>query len=166
MMPAYRTPVPASAAWLTAAGAIPFVAGAATAWLAGPLPSELAVRALIAYGAVILSFIGGIHWGFVTSASGPLKRRWGLLTAATLPALLAWVALLLAPERGIAAVAAGLTAVLLLDRWAWARNLAPGWWMRLRIPITAVAVGCLVAAAASPPVAVPRIIPAAAVIEV
>ncbi|TVR97208.1 MAG: DUF3429 domain-containing protein [Rhodospirillales bacterium] len=158
--------VPSAAAWLTAAGALPFLAGAALAWLAGPLPGELAVRAMIAYGAVILSFIGGIHWGFVTSAPGPLKGRWGLLSAATLPALLAWGALLLAPERGIAAVAAGLTAVLLLDRWAWVRGLAPRWWMRLRIPVTAVVVGALVAAAASPTVSTPRFTPAAALIEV
>ena len=50
------------------AGLIPFAAGAALALLSDDAAAARA--ALLAYGAVILSFLGAVHWGLAL-ASGP-----------------------------------------------------------------------------------------------
>ena len=55
--------VPPAAKWLGAAGLLPFLAGAVAS-----LPVAGALRPfgeplLLAYGAIILSFMGGVHWG-------------------------------------------------------------------------------------------------------
>ena len=47
---------------LGVAGLLPFIAGAAAVWLVGP-QDRLPAAALLAYAALIASFLGGIHWG-------------------------------------------------------------------------------------------------------
>ena len=55
---------PGALAWgLGLAGLIPFVLTAAVQWLPQPGWRMLAAMALLGYGAVIVSFLGGIHWG-------------------------------------------------------------------------------------------------------
>ena len=57
-----QTHVPSAAKWLGALGAIPFVSLAvADYFLEGPFQEQVSF-ALAAYGAVILSFLGGIHF--------------------------------------------------------------------------------------------------------
>lgn len=88
---------------LSVAGLIPFlVAGIIV--LLDPVDTPIAVQVLISYGAVILSFIGAVHWGFaLRDTAHPLpgamtpqmlgyERQ--LLTFGVLPALLGWLALL------------------------------------------------------------------------
>ena len=56
--------------------------------------------ALFAYGAVILSFIGALHWGFAMVLPGlDASRRVRTLIWSVVPALIAWPALLLAPAE-------------------------------------------------------------------
>jgi hypothetical protein len=58
------------AAWaLGLAGLIPFVALALLVAL-NPRIKEEAASALLAYGAIILSFLGGIRWGFTVLEEG------------------------------------------------------------------------------------------------
>ena len=130
---------PKLAAILGIAGLLPFVACA----LLGvgstePLASE-AVTGLLAYGAVILAFLGGVHWGFVLSErtdllSPPLQRQ--RLVAGVLPALLGWAALLLnmavASWLGLAVLIVGFAAFTVLEqRWRQA-ELVPVGYMMLR----------------------------------
>ena len=50
--------------------------------------------ALVAYGAVILAFLGGVHWGFaLPEPSGRGERA--RLVLGVVPSLVGWVALLL-----------------------------------------------------------------------
>jgi hypothetical protein len=56
---------PGNAAWaLGIAGLLPFVASAAGLWLLAPDWASFAALALLTYAAVIVSFLGGIHWGY------------------------------------------------------------------------------------------------------
>jgi hypothetical protein len=93
----------AIAVGLSVAGLVPFlVAGVIV--LLDPIDTPIAVQVLISYGAVILSFVGAVHWGFALRDSAhPLpgmatpqmlgyERQ--LLTFGVLPALLGWLALL------------------------------------------------------------------------
>jgi hypothetical protein len=89
---------------LSVAGLIPFLA-AGVLVLLDPVEAPIAVQVLISYGAVILSFVGAVHWGFaLRDTAHPLPgevmtaQRLGwerqLLTFGVLPALLGWLALL------------------------------------------------------------------------
>jgi hypothetical protein len=92
------------AVFLSLAGAIPFLVVGAVI-LFDPLASQTAIEVLISYGAVILSFIGAVHWGFALRdvahpVSGELlapvtlgaERQ--LLGFGVVPALIGWIALL------------------------------------------------------------------------
>ena len=68
--------VPPAAAVLGLAGVLPFVAAAVGSLQPGPL-GAFALTALIAYGAVILSFLGGIHWGMAIHRANPSYSHLG-----------------------------------------------------------------------------------------
>ncbi|MEC8793030.1 MAG: DUF3429 domain-containing protein, partial [Pseudomonadota bacterium] len=63
-----RPPIPV--AGLGAGGFLPFAAGAAALWWAPGTWQALAVASQLSYGAVILSFLGGILWGLAISPTG------------------------------------------------------------------------------------------------
>ena len=68
---ATRSIVPPAAKWFGALGALPFVALAAAVTIPDSPYREPASFALAAYGAVILSFLGGVHWGLTIAGFGP-----------------------------------------------------------------------------------------------
>lgn len=91
-----------------------------------------------AYAALILSFLGGIWWGFA------MRRRAGqrgLVVLAVIPSL---VPVALAPvivaagwRWGLVGLAAALMLTLLVDRRLAERGDAPLGWMGLRVPLSA-----------------------------
>ena len=137
--------VPFSAAWLGGLGAIPFVCLASALPFVVGEPRVMATHALIAYGATILSFLGGIHWGLsigTVSTGGPggLPAR---LIASVIPALIGWIALLLREPTGLLVLAAAFAAMLWFDLRATRRGEAPPWYPKLRIPLTLIVVASL-----------------------
>jgi hypothetical protein len=99
--------------------------------------------ALLAYGAVILSFLGGIPWGLVMRAALPASGRllWGVT-----PSLLAWLALLLPPAPGLWLLAVALLLCFVVDR-ALYRAAGLERWLPLRLQLSAGAVSACVAGA-------------------
>ncbi len=149
--------IPRPALWLGLAGLLPFVFGAAMdllvtsgrsgggfPWVGPADGHEIAVS----YGIVILAFMSGVLWGFATHA--PAHRAGLFYTLSVLPAL--WVFFTVSTHvfrtggLGTSPVnlMAGYLGLLALD-WYFSRaGLTPGWWMRLRILLTAVVVLCLI----------------------
>ena len=142
--PAQR--VPAAAAVLGAAGLLPFLAGAAGAWLLHEPRLGAVLELLAAYAAVILSFMGAIHWGLAMRGAPRAGRA---MTLSVLPALLAWFALSIPPPGGLVVMAAGFAGVYWMDARAIAAGVAPAWYRRLRIPLTLAVLTCLAAAVAA-----------------
>lgn len=136
----FRELVPPAALWLGGGGLVPFAILPAVIWL---LPSfELAAQqALLAYGAVILSFLGAVHWGIALTAP-----RWPVLAWSVAPALIGWISLALSPGLGLATQLLGLVACLVKDRQAVEAGSMPGWYGRLRVFLTCGAGLGLVAA--------------------
>ena len=64
---AVRSQVPPAAKWLGASGVIPFITLAIAVLFLEGADQEAAYFAIAAYGAVILSFLGGIHWGLAVA---------------------------------------------------------------------------------------------------
>ena len=141
---------PRLALGLSAFGVVPFAALAAAAWIGDPETASAAVFAVAAYGAVILSFIAGAHWGFASlklkEQNTPASR---LLAWSVVPSLVGWTALLLPAPWSLAVLGMAVAAVLFLDRWAAEWSLAPGWWLRLRTPLSATVSGLLFVAFAA-----------------
>ncbi|NXN26586.1 TMM69 protein, partial [Nycticryphes semicollaris] len=84
---------PKPALYLSLAGLIPFVSVPLAMATQGTYYPELAF-AQIMYGAVTVSFLGGMRWGFALPEDSPAKPDWLNLANSTVPPLLAWQALL------------------------------------------------------------------------
>jgi hypothetical protein len=129
-------------------GLVPF-AGLAVASLAGGDDLRVVANpALLAYGATILSFLGGIHWGLVLAR--PLlspRETLVMLGVGVLPQLLGWVALIVPAPLGHMLCAGGLVLFLAADRAAVSRGLAPAWFMQLRWPLSCGAALAMLAGA-------------------
>jgi len=131
---------PAPALGLGLAGLTPFLAAplymqGVGLWLPGVAAAQLS------YGAVILSFLGGVRWGLLVS--GDLPPTWSAYTLSVAPSLLGWAALL-SPSlpAGLVACSAGLLAAASLD----CRQPAyPPWFRALRLLLSLAAVTSLLA---------------------
>ncbi|NXK16703.1 TMM69 protein, partial [Arenaria interpres] len=84
---------PKPALYLSLAGLIPFVSVPLSMAIQGTYYPELAF-AQVTYGAVTVSFLGGMRWGFALPEDSPAKPDWLNLANSTVPPLLAWQALL------------------------------------------------------------------------
>ena len=100
-------------------------------------------RLLIGYAAVILSFLGGLHWGRV-AASGPHDQsagRW--LIWSVIPSLIGWAALFLPAQLAALVLILCFLAALMIDLKLIADQIWQGWMRGLRLHLTLVAVATL-----------------------
>jgi hypothetical protein len=147
-MPSHSSPLPLPSSppmpviWLGYGGLLPFVALAAIGLWAPGTPHWSA--ALQAYGAVILSFVGALHWGFAMSLGGlSSAERTRCFVWSVVPSLLAWPTVLLPPAGGAALLVAGYVAHLAQDYRLAAGQSLPAWYLPLRLRLTATACVCL-----------------------
>mgnify|MGYP001580799186 CR=1 FL=1 len=144
---ARSTPTPAPFTVLGGAGLLPFLAGAAGAWL-GPEPDRsVLLYWLLGYAMVILAFVGALHWGVVMmdAAASPRAQWLGALWS-VMPALVAWAALQLPTLLGLRIMAGAFVVQLFMDRRLAQRHPVPRWFLPLRARLTLVVVGSLVIA--------------------
>jgi Protein of unknown function (DUF3429) len=137
--------VPLPAALAGAAGLLP-VAGLVAAGLLGFEPFGRHPSAVLAlYGAVILSFMGAIHWGLAMRAE-PGEATWSYI-ASVIPALFGWFALAFLPQPvALRLLAFAFALLLLYDLRAARLGIVPAWYPRLRWPLTIVMVPSLLIA--------------------
>ena len=126
-------------------GLIPFVVMSGLLAYAGRdfIAFDMLVKALAGYGAVILSFLGGIRWG-----ASLMRASRGRLTLflSVLPSLFAWICLFLPAPWLFAALALAFLAQGAWDVTAIHRGKLPESFRMLRIVLTAVVVLCMIAA--------------------
>ncbi|KAK2835185.1 hypothetical protein Q5P01_015669 [Channa striata] len=135
---------PKPALYLGFAGLIPFVTPALVMAVTECYFPELAF-AQLAYGASIVSFLGGARWGFALPESSPAKPDWINLSNSVVPPLLAWVAMLMSNSIVPAAtmVIMGLGISLHYDLSL--LPTYPRWFKALRAVLTMVAFFSLLA---------------------
>lgn len=146
--------VPQPALLWGSAGIIPYVStAAASIWLARKehlvslgldksMDSETASALLlhaqniqVGFGAVLLSFLGAIHWGFEFSKYGGRigNRRYAM---GVLPLVLGWPTLLLAPQMALIGQWASFVAVWFMDLRATTAGWVPKWYSTYRFWLT------------------------------
>lgn len=137
--------LPRTVAWLGYGGLLPFLVLTPASLLDhhhGAVWSD----ALYAYGAIILSFVGALHWGLAMSLPELSERqRSAWFTWSVVPALIAWPAVLLSPPLAAPLLVFGFIAHYLQDRRLAQQATLPGWYLPLRLHLSCVAVVCLVA---------------------
>ena len=122
------------------AGLIPFVTFSIGCWIPLPLVHD-PVAILIAYAAVILTFIGAVHWGVVMSAND--DRHSMQLVASVVPSLVGWLALLMPAAPALIVLLFGFIVHILYD-WAMHKQLVfPEWYLPMRVRLTTVVSICL-----------------------
>jgi hypothetical protein len=138
--------IPSPAFWLGWAGVIPFAAFAAlvVAGGSGGIDATTALRALISYGTIILSFMGGVQWGLELSRGD--GDGFGFL-ASVIPALIAFAVTFIDPAAALAILAAGFILLLVYDLRRVRAGIGPAWYGRLRLQLTIAVVLSLLAAA-------------------
>ena len=117
-------------------GLIPFMAAPAYMITKGVFLSDLAF-AQVAYGACILSFIGGVRWGFTLYEDNPVQPDWINLGYSVTPSLIAWAGLLLPSPLSYVTLIGGLTFAAYADM---AMFGYPSWFKGLRFLLTIVAI--------------------------
>ncbi|NTV71868.1 MAG: DUF3429 domain-containing protein [Azonexaceae bacterium] len=137
--------LPRTVAWLGYGGLIPFLTLMPASLLDhhhGAVWSD----ALYAYGAIILSFIGALHWGLAMSLPELTERQRSAWFAwSVVPALIAWPAVLFSPPLAAPLLVVGFIAHYLQDRRLARQVSLPDWYLPLRLRLSCVAVVCLVA---------------------
>lgn len=123
------------------ASAAPFAICAVGAWLLGDGPlAYWLLQAIMTYAAVILSFLGGIHWGL--ALKDPLADSRSFIISVA-PPLLAWAALLMPMRLALALLAICYVTQLVVDM---IRLRLPTWFRNLRAILTIIVVASLILA--------------------
>jgi len=137
--------IPLTVAWLGYGGLLPFLALAPASLLDHHHGAQWS-DALYAYGAIILSFIGALHWGLAMTLPELTERqRSAWFVWSVVPALIAWPAVLFSPLLAAPLLVVGFIAHYLQDCRLARQATLPGWYLPLRLRLSSVAVVCLVA---------------------
>ena len=132
--------------WLGLAGLLPLIWGAITTlspdlslWGQETLGGRFVGPYIqLFYGAIILSFMSGVLWGFAA------RSNWTIgYVIAVIPALWAFFMTGGGPVSAGINLIVGFIGVLLLDWQFWRHGLAPSWWISLRIILTTIVVICI-----------------------
>ena len=129
-------------------GLIPFFICAGAAHSGVSPWAGLALIVIGIYGAVILSFVGAVHWGLAMAGGRrPVWFVWSVI-----PALYAWPPIVFMDTRtALLALVPGFLVCWSVDRRATEAGLLPAWYMRLRHMLTLGASMALAAASLAPP---------------
>lgn len=133
-------------------GLLPFI-GITLLLLIAPAHQFFYRQALLSYAAVILTFVGALHWSFAMQAQGLSQQtQRGLYIWSVIPSLVGWLVLLL-PHlyENIEWIAMAVLAIFfMLALWrdvVLAKMTAlPDWYLPLRKTLTCVVVSCLLIA--------------------
>ena len=127
------------ARWLGYGGLIPFVLPA-LALLASLGPQDPLARILASYGAVILAFLGAVHWGRVLAGKDDRFDPRLRLVVGVLPALAAWGSLAAGPASALGLQAAAFVVLWAFDWASWRHRPELAWYRQLRTHLTIGAV--------------------------
>nr|WP_241694210.1 DUF3429 domain-containing protein [Komagataeibacter melomenusus] len=112
------------------------------------------LTAAVGYGAVMLSFLGAVHWGLALEQpdiipAGGTQRLTNLrLALGGLPAFIGWIGLCMATVQelaGLMTLIAGFAATAMVERMAWRRGAMPRGYMMVQWFVICLAELCFLA---------------------
>ena len=121
-------------------GVIPFASICLILGFAEPSLAAFSQKVLVPYGAIILTFMGGVHWGLQMVREAPENL---LYTTGIGPSMFAVLAILLPVQPALIILSVGFVGLLLFDLWLMREGRVPRWYGRLRIQLTSAVLICL-----------------------
>ena len=121
-------------------GLIPFITFSIGSWLPSPYHSY-SVTILISYAAIILSFMGAIHWGAAMANKEKTHNRYYLTSI--IPALAAWLSLLVPEIFSLFILLTGFALLISYDIAVEKSQDFPAWYIPMRIRLTIIVLLCL-----------------------
>jgi len=144
LSPPSQSPVPSAPLWLGAGGLVPFIVLTGALWIVPVEYHPTLQDWLRTYAAVILSFVGAVHWGIamlhrdMNDQDRAVVMGWSVV-----PGLVAWVALLMSLRPELTLTGAMFVIHYTMDRQLATRFPIPDWYLRLRSGLTIIVVACL-----------------------
>ncbi|TVQ33500.1 MAG: DUF3429 domain-containing protein [Geminicoccaceae bacterium] len=136
--------VPRAARLLGYAGLIPFILISVGLWILPLVYAGFLHAALIGYGLVIVSFMGGVQWGLGIAKPLDDGTTWRVLSQSVAPPLIAWFGAMGPFPWQYPALILAFLLVIWVDFKLVRQDAAPTWYPLLRVPLTAGVVVCLV----------------------
>ncbi|MCG7996979.1 MAG: DUF3429 domain-containing protein [Candidatus Thiodiazotropha taylori] len=118
-------------------GVLPFLLAAAGLHITSGESHTFFAHAFLAYGAVILSFIGAVHWGFILKTE-QVEQAGQLLAIGVIPSLVGWSGLLLPPLYTLILFTFAFPSLFIYERFTQIGSLLPEWYMKLRLQLTTI----------------------------
>ena len=132
--------VPTNALILGYSGLLPFIAGAVLCHPVAATYRPFGAALLSDYGAIILSVMGGVHWGAAMIRDGSDN---GKLEKSVVSSLAALLGILVGGPAGLLILAIGFIGLLLYDEAEVKKGQLTRWYPYLRRPLTTIVVMCL-----------------------
>ena len=121
---------------------LPFIGLALGLWLTPEQYQPSVHHALLTYAAIILSFMGAIHWGTAIALKNDQQKL--QLGISVIPPLLAWLAMLLPLNYSYAILIVAFCVLCIYDSRMTKHGHLPDWYPTLRIPLTTTVVATLI----------------------
>lgn len=134
-------PINPRARGIAIAGVIPFALLMLLIWLVGDRNDEaheFVSRGLAFWSALIISFLGGIHWGLAMRQSLPSPVPYASGATLIIPA---WIGTVMPPNAGLVVQGVCIVAGYLIDRRHYPA-LGASAWLNLRFRLSAAAALC------------------------
>ena len=125
------------------AGLIPFIIFSIGSWIEIPYLYNT-IYVLITYAAIILSFMGAIHWGMAMSKTDNKQNKYFITSV--IPALAAWFSLLIPEFFSLIVLLIGFILLISYDLAVEKPQGFPNWYIPMRIKLTFVVLLSLVSA--------------------
>ncbi|KAF9645654.1 hypothetical protein BDM02DRAFT_3156813 [Thelephora ganbajun] len=104
---------------------------------------DRALNIQVTYGAVMLSFLGALHWGMEFSEYGGYKGYQRLMLGAA-PVLIAWPTLAMGPTTALVVQWLGFTGLWYADVRATAQGWTPKWYSQYRFYLSFLVGTCII----------------------
>ncbi len=121
--------------YLSYGGLIPFIAALFGFFLLDEPIRSFSLNAFITYAAVIIGFVGAVHWGFLLKTDN-MSHRNLLLSISVLPGLIGWCALLVNQQLALIIFALLYPLVFIYEKVTSLKNILPDWYMPMRVKLT------------------------------
>ncbi len=121
--------------YLSYGGLIPFIVALFGFFLLDEPIRSFSLNAFITYAAVIIGFVGAVHWGFLLKADDIVNKNL-LLSLSVLPGLIGWSALLLNQQLALIIFALSYPLVFIYEKVTSLKNIFPDWYMSMRVKLT------------------------------
>ena len=122
---------------LSYGGLLPFVISLVGIYSDSKELSSYAMIAFVSYGAVILGFIGAIHWGLLLKTDS-IQRQGLLLSISVLPGLIGWLVLISPLPAALLMLCIAYPLLFVYEKYSELNNLLPVWYMLMRFRLTIV----------------------------